>query len=63
MFEFNTPEDAQAVAVYHGNALKARGYEGFACIDINRLAEIHEDYSKLVADTCIFKIMKSSHYE
>lgn len=56
MLEFTTDEDLHTVMNYKRQVERERGYNGVICIDLNRLAEIHEKKCKLLADIIILSI-------
>ena len=48
MIEFNTDEDSHTIMLYKLQVERQRGYVGIVCVDIDKLAELHEHKCKLM---------------
>ena len=56
MIEFDTDEDLHTIMQYKRQVERNRGYKGIICVDIDRLAELHEGKCKLITEIFMLSI-------
>ena len=56
MLEFNADEDLHTVMQYKRQVERQNGYTGVICVDIDRLAELHEEDAKLYTMLSFYRI-------
>lgn len=56
MLEFNTDDDLHTVMLYKRHELRLSGYQGIVCVDIDSLAELHEQKCKMLAEIFLCSI-------
>jgi len=56
MLEFDTDDDLHTIMQYKRQVERGRGYQGVIRVDIDRLAELHEEKCKIITEIAMLSI-------